>query len=52
MYNASERRVSADRLELMRDLKAIMKYWKVSDVNVSPFSASNHFFITPETKGQ
>lgn len=51
MYNASERRVSADRLELMRDLNAVIKYWNVSEVNVSPFNASNHFLITPETKG-
>lgn len=50
MYKASERRVSADKLELIRDLNAVMKYSKVSEVNVSPFNASNHFLMTPEKK--
>ena len=50
MYNASERRVSADKLELIRDLKAVMKYSKVWEVNMSPLSASNHFLTTPGRK--
>lgn len=52
MYNARERMESADGFLVRKDLKAFKKYSNVSVVNVSPLSASSHFFVMPREAGQ
>lgn len=52
MYNARERRESAEGFLVRNDLKASRKYSNVSVVNVSPLSASSHFFVMPRNSGQ
>ena len=52
MYSARERIESAEGLLVRKDLKASRKYSNVSVVNVSPLSASSHFFVMPRESGQ
>lgn len=52
MYNAKERIESAEGFLVRKDLKASRKYLNVSVVNVSPLSASSHFFVIPGDLGQ
>lgn len=47
MYKARERIESAEGFLVKKDMNALRKYSKVSVVNVSPFSASSHFFMMP-----
>ena len=52
MYKAKERIESAEGFLVRKDLKASRKYSNVSVVNVSPLSASSHFFVMPKEVGQ
>ena len=47
MYRAKARKDSAEGCIVRIDLKAPIKYWSVSGINVSPLSASSHFLTMP-----
>lgn len=49
-YSAKARKDSAERFGVRIDLKASIKYPKVSAVNVSIFKTSSHFFTIPGPK--
>ena len=52
MYNARERIESEEGFLVKKFVNALRKYPKVSVVNVSPFSASIHFFMMPSEANQ
>ena len=52
IYNARDRIESAEGFIVRKDLKASRKCSNVSVLNVSPLSASSHFFVMPSQTGQ